>query len=165
MSLYKSPIRILKKLDALRNNVFVGVYLDERKFTRISWNKMLAHRKVGDLEWSSLFTMNRAIHFKWVRCVFYIIKEIYHPKGVIRCSIPSNKNSVWLDIFKSLENLRFKDVSILPLCKKKLGDDELILFWYDIWLGDISLKKHFRRFYSLDLDNRAKVRYKLDNSI
>lgn len=90
-----------------------------------------------------------------------VIKVIYGSKGFIGCHTPKNWHSVCLDILKSVERLNFKGVDLLPLCKKKLGDDGLTMFWDDIWLGYTPLKSQFPRVYALDLAKQATAKHKV----
>lgn len=148
MFLFKAPLCILKNLEALRNNFFVGGDLDERKLTWISWNKVMASKKDGGLGVSSFLALNRALLFNWVWQFhsspnFFrvrVIKAIYGSKGLIRCCIPKNRHSAWLDTMKLVETMNSKGVSLLPSCKKNLGDGSLTMFCVAIWLGDTPFK-------------------------
>lgn len=110
MSFFKALLGILKKLEALHNNFFVGRELDEKKLTWISWNTVLASKKDGALGVSSLFSLNMALLFKWVWWFLYspnvfwvrVIKAIYGSKGLIGCRTTKNRHSVWFDILKSV---------------------------------------------------------------
>nr|GEY31493.1 RNA-directed DNA polymerase, eukaryota [Tanacetum cinerariifolium] len=54
MSIYKVPKGVLKEMEAIRCNFFNGVDPAERKITWVSWDKVLASKKMAFLEFQSL---------------------------------------------------------------------------------------------------------------
>ncbi|GJY79187.1 hypothetical protein Tco_0484988 [Tanacetum coccineum] len=47
MSLYKAPLGVLRDLEFLRRNFFNGADINEKRFSMISWNKILASKQKG----------------------------------------------------------------------------------------------------------------------
>lgn len=41
LSLLKAPTGILTKLQSLKMNIFLGIEVDEKKISRVSWDKVL----------------------------------------------------------------------------------------------------------------------------
>ncbi|GKD51002.1 RNA-directed DNA polymerase, eukaryota [Tanacetum coccineum] len=66
MSLYKAPLGVLRDLESLRRKFFNGADINEKRFSMISWNKILASKQKGGLGVSSFFALNRSLLFKWV---------------------------------------------------------------------------------------------------
>ncbi|GJT74440.1 hypothetical protein Tco_1041165 [Tanacetum coccineum] len=66
MSLYKAPLGVLRDLEFLRRKFFNGADINEKRFSMISWNKILASKQKGGLGVSSFFALNRSLLFKWV---------------------------------------------------------------------------------------------------
>ncbi|GJT12599.1 RNA-directed DNA polymerase, eukaryota [Tanacetum coccineum] len=49
MSLYKAPLGVLRDLESLRRKFFNGADINEKRFSMISWNKILASKQKGGL--------------------------------------------------------------------------------------------------------------------
>ncbi|GKA74371.1 RNA-directed DNA polymerase, eukaryota [Tanacetum coccineum] len=54
MSLYKAPLGVLRDLEFLRRKFFNGADINEKRFSMISWNKILASKQKGGLELNSV---------------------------------------------------------------------------------------------------------------
>ncbi|GJZ56640.1 RNA-directed DNA polymerase, eukaryota [Tanacetum coccineum] len=65
MSIFKTPIAVIKEIEAIRNQLFLGADTDENKMTWIKWNKVMASKKDGGLGIGSLYGFNRVLLFKW----------------------------------------------------------------------------------------------------
>nr|GFB60324.1 RNA-directed DNA polymerase, eukaryota [Tanacetum cinerariifolium] len=57
---------ILKVMEAIRNNFFIGADPSVKKITWVAWDKVLASKKHGGLGVSSFHALNRALLLKWV---------------------------------------------------------------------------------------------------
>nr|GEV24148.1 RNA-directed DNA polymerase, eukaryota [Tanacetum cinerariifolium] len=66
LSIYKAPITVLKEMERIRSNFFKGTDNNDRKISWVSWDKVLASKKVGGLGVSSYYALNRALILKWV---------------------------------------------------------------------------------------------------
>ncbi|GJS34382.1 RNA-directed DNA polymerase, eukaryota [Tanacetum coccineum] len=66
MSIYRVPKGVLKEMEAIRSNFFIGADTLERKIAWVSWDKVLASKKKGGLGVSSFHALNRALLLKWV---------------------------------------------------------------------------------------------------
>ncbi|GKE69644.1 hypothetical protein Tco_1527716 [Tanacetum coccineum] len=72
MSIFKAPKGVLKEMESIRNNFFIGADPSDKKITWIAWDKVLASKIKGGLGVSSFFALNRALILKWVwRCGSY----------------------------------------------------------------------------------------------
>nr|GEX43058.1 RNA-directed DNA polymerase, eukaryota, reverse transcriptase zinc-binding domain protein [Tanacetum cinerariifolium] len=112
----------------------------------ISWNKVLASNKYGGLGVSSLYALNRALLFNgfgdffshgsclWMR----FVKDIYGEDGALNSSSSLSKCSPWLDIIHEVTVLRTKDINLLDLILKKVGNGLNTLLWDDPWLDDLA---------------------------
>ncbi|GJV87766.1 RNA-directed DNA polymerase, eukaryota [Tanacetum coccineum] len=97
MSIFKTPIAVIKELEAIRNKFFLGADADENKMTWIKWNKVMASKKDGGLGIGSLYGFNRALLFK--------------------CA-----GSIWINIPKVSRELEKKNVHLDVFVKRKVGD-------------------------------------------
>nr|GEW06908.1 RNA-directed DNA polymerase, eukaryota [Tanacetum cinerariifolium] len=57
MIIFKTPIAVIKEIEAIRNQIFLGADTDENKMTWIKWNKVMASKKDGGLGDGSLYGM------------------------------------------------------------------------------------------------------------
>ncbi|GJR52037.1 RNA-directed DNA polymerase, eukaryota [Tanacetum coccineum] len=78
------------------------------------------------------------------------IKAIYGEDGALNSSSSLSKRSSWLDIIRKVTVLHTKDINLLDLIRKKVGNRLNTLFWEDPWLDDLSLKHKFSRLNALD---------------
>ncbi|GJY66487.1 RNA-directed DNA polymerase, eukaryota, reverse transcriptase zinc-binding domain protein [Tanacetum coccineum] len=89
MSIYKTPVAVIKALEAIRRNFFIGSDKTERKMVWNRWDIVLASKKYGGLGVSSFYATNRALLFKWLwrfltQCSSLwsnLIKAIHGDKG------------------------------------------------------------------------------------
>ena len=49
LSIYKMPVAVEKKLEAMQNNFFIGGDVEERKMTWVAWRRCLADKEYGGL--------------------------------------------------------------------------------------------------------------------
>nr|GFC27865.1 RNA-directed DNA polymerase, eukaryota, reverse transcriptase zinc-binding domain protein [Tanacetum cinerariifolium] len=66
MSIFKAPKGVLKEMESIRNNFFIGADTANKKITWVAWDKVLASKKNGGLGVSSYFALNRALLLKWI---------------------------------------------------------------------------------------------------
>ncbi|GJU55845.1 hypothetical protein Tco_1229559 [Tanacetum coccineum] len=66
MSIYKTPVGVLRKMESIRRKFFNGADTNENKMSMIGWEKIMVSRKKGGLGISSFFAQNRALLFKWI---------------------------------------------------------------------------------------------------
>nr|GEZ45446.1 RNA-directed DNA polymerase, eukaryota [Tanacetum cinerariifolium] len=120
MSIYKVPIGVLNKLEALRRNFFNGADLKEKKLAMIGWNKVLASKTKGGLGISSFFAVNRALLVKWIwrfysrdmSLWYQYIRAMYGERGSMDVSRPFSRKSTWTDIVSEIDELAAKDISV-----------------------------------------------------
>ncbi|GJR76395.1 hypothetical protein Tco_0088760 [Tanacetum coccineum] len=138
----------------------------------ISWNKVLASKKYGGLGVSSFYALNRALLFKWV-CRFFshgsclwtrFIKTIYGEDGALNSPSSLSKHSSWVDIIRKVNVLRTKDINLIDLICKNVGNGLNTLFWKDPWLDDMALKHKFPRLYALDNYKQITIVEKINHA-
>nr|GEU98515.1 RNA-directed DNA polymerase, eukaryota [Tanacetum cinerariifolium] len=66
LSIYKTPVGVLRKMESIRRRFFNGADINENKISMICWEKIMASRKKGGLGISSFFAQNHALLFKWI---------------------------------------------------------------------------------------------------
>ncbi|GJY59135.1 RNA-directed DNA polymerase, eukaryota [Tanacetum coccineum] len=165
MSIYKVPKGVLKLMESIRRQFFNGSEGNERKMMWMCWDKVLASKKKGGLGVSSFFALNRALLFKWVwRFVSQesslwsrFIKSIYGESGFLDRTIPTSRQSIWLDILKEVANLKNKGIDLMSYCRKKVGNGADTIFWDEVWIGEQPLKIQFPRMYALELRKKMSI--------
>nr|GEX59988.1 RNA-directed DNA polymerase, eukaryota [Tanacetum cinerariifolium] len=133
MSIFKIPKGVLKKMESLQNNFFIGVDHSDKKITWIAWDKVLASKLKGGL---ALYGSNINFH---------------------STHITSN----WCSILREMHQLKVKGFDFMSLCSKKVGDGNNTNFWFDIWKGDNNLHDTFPRMFALETDKQSTVAAKI----
>nr|GFA88055.1 RNA-directed DNA polymerase, eukaryota [Tanacetum cinerariifolium] len=173
MSLFKAPEGIISLLEKMRNKFFLGADTDDRKITRVCWNKVLAHKNKGGLGVNSLHALNLASIFKWIwrflasssSLWIKVIKSIHGNSGALDNPYSSQlKNSTWIRILKAINKLKVTRVYLMGFYKIVNGNGSTTIFWHDIWYGDICFNKKFKWLFNLELQKDAKVASKLQAS-
>nr|GEX63821.1 RNA-directed DNA polymerase, eukaryota [Tanacetum cinerariifolium] len=158
MSLFKAPVQVINKLEAIRSHFFHGVDPSVGKMMLVKWNNVLASKEMGGLGVSSFYALNRALIFKWVWrfCTqgnsiwTKVIKALHGEEGNLDWPTTTKFPSNWLDIIRSFSNLYNKGVDLLGSIKKKVGSGENTMFWDELWKGEVLFKSLFPRLYALE---------------
>ncbi|GJY49029.1 RNA-directed DNA polymerase, eukaryota [Tanacetum coccineum] len=166
MSIFKAPKGVLKEMESIRNNFFIGADISAKKITWVAWDKVLASKKTGGLGVSSYFALNRALLFKWIwRFVsqedslwFNVMKALYGP-NIYSHSV--QYSSTWCSILKEMQKLKVKGFDFLSLCNKRVGDGKNTKFWTDTWRGDSALCHSFPRMFALEMEKSCSVALKM----
>ncbi|GKD62672.1 RNA-directed DNA polymerase, eukaryota, reverse transcriptase zinc-binding domain protein, partial [Tanacetum coccineum] len=66
ISLFKVPVKVLQKMESIRCHFFNGVDQNGKRPIWVKWNNVLAPKQKGGLGVLSLYSLNRALLFKWV---------------------------------------------------------------------------------------------------
>ncbi|GKB41871.1 RNA-directed DNA polymerase, eukaryota [Tanacetum coccineum] len=166
MSIFKAPKGVLKEMESIRNNFFIGADPSDKKITWIAWDKVLASKIKGGLGVSSFFALNRALILKWVwRFVsqdgslwFHVMQALYGPKiDLHTVHITSN----WCSILREMHQLKAKGFNFMSLCSKRVGDGNNTSFWFDIWKGESNLHDTFPRMFALETEKQSTVTAKI----
>ncbi|GJX62449.1 RNA-directed DNA polymerase, eukaryota [Tanacetum coccineum] len=169
MSMYKAPMYVINKLEAIRSHFFNGGDPNIRKMTFVKWENVLASKDKGGMGVSSFFALNRALIFKWIwrfhsqgfSLWSRVIKAIHGVDGKLGYHIKPSASSNWIDIVRTLPILLNKGIDLLGYIKKKVGNGEKTLFWYEPWKGDVSFNNLFPRLFALELDKKISVAGKM----
>ncbi|GJW75101.1 RNA-directed DNA polymerase, eukaryota, reverse transcriptase zinc-binding domain protein, partial [Tanacetum coccineum] len=114
-----------------------------KKPTWVKWTNVLASKEKGGLGISSLYALNRALMFKWVK--------VSYP-------------SIWLDIVKEVDLLKKRGLNLLSFVNKKVGNGSDTLFWEETWHGNVAFKFLFPRAYALESCKNIDVASKLSQN-
>ncbi|GJZ49288.1 RNA-directed DNA polymerase, eukaryota [Tanacetum coccineum] len=126
MSMYKAPMYVINKLEAIRSHFFNGGDPNIRKMTFVKWENVLASKDKGGMGVSSFFALNRALIFKWI--------WHFHSQGfslwsrVISYSWVSMALLAWQlarELETHLGSCLFSNVSLSPLHPESLVVDTL----------------------------------------
>ncbi|GJX60749.1 RNA-directed DNA polymerase, eukaryota, reverse transcriptase zinc-binding domain protein [Tanacetum coccineum] len=172
MSIYKTPVGVLRKMESIRRRFFNGADINENKMSMIGWEKIMVSRKKGGLGISSFFAQNRALLFKWIwrfrskdSSLWYrVIKAMFGDGGALDNTGKFARSSTWTTIVRECGNLSSKCINLLSHMKRKVGNGLNTLFWVDSWLTDIPLKQLFSRMFTLDCNKNSTVAEKINAS-
>nr|GEY24491.1 RNA-directed DNA polymerase, eukaryota [Tanacetum cinerariifolium] len=64
MSLFKAPVQVINKLEAICSHFFHGMDPSVRKMMLVKWNNVLASKEMGGLGVSSFYDLDHALIFK-----------------------------------------------------------------------------------------------------
>nr|GEW55332.1 RNA-directed DNA polymerase, eukaryota [Tanacetum cinerariifolium] len=81
--------------------------------------------------------------------------------GKLRKNVNRSHPSIWLDIVNEVHNLKIKNLDILSLMKKKIGNGSDTPFWEETWRGDHSFSTGFPRIFALEDDKSITVARKM----
>lgn len=65
----------------------------------------------------------------------FVIRSIYGLDGGIGNGSLRSVASIWLEVIRSSKILCIKDIDLLSLCNREIGDSQSIAFWHDVWCG------------------------------
>nr|GEZ66038.1 RNA-directed DNA polymerase, eukaryota, reverse transcriptase zinc-binding domain protein [Tanacetum cinerariifolium] len=116
---------------------FNGNNLDSKRSIWVSWNKVLTSKERGGLGVSSLFTLNRALMFKWVWRFFNqsdslwvrVIHAIHGVDGRIGRAGNVGYTSIWCDIIKEMDRLASHGIDLIRCRVVALNQNSGIIFW------------------------------------
>ncbi|GKE24925.1 RNA-directed DNA polymerase, eukaryota, reverse transcriptase zinc-binding domain protein [Tanacetum coccineum] len=89
------------------------------------------------------------------------IRAMYGSDGKLRKHVNRSHPSIWLDIVNEVHNLKNKNLDILSLIKKKIGNGSDTSFWEETWRGDHSFSTSFPRIFALEDDKSITVARKM----
>nr|GEV97880.1 RNA-directed DNA polymerase, eukaryota [Tanacetum cinerariifolium] len=127
MSLFKTPKRVLREMEMIRNRFFNGGDDKESRITWVAWEKVLSSKKNGGLGVSSFFALNRALLFKWI---WRFLSQDGSLWCHVICAIHDvlleqhlrSSNSTWGAIIREAHLLASKGFDFLSHCKIRVGD-------------------------------------------
>nr|GEX08396.1 RNA-directed DNA polymerase, eukaryota [Tanacetum cinerariifolium] len=125
MSIYKVPKGVLKEMEEIRCNFFNGADLAERKITWVSWDKVLASKKMAFLEFQlsmhDIFLPSVVNATRWVKYIPIKINVFALRARLDR--LPTRGNLVHRGVVL--------DSFLCPLCGLVPEDIHHVLFWCD----------------------------------
>nr|GEW84743.1 RNA-directed DNA polymerase, eukaryota, reverse transcriptase zinc-binding domain protein [Tanacetum cinerariifolium] len=124
--------------DGFTRKFFIGADLKEKKMSWFKWSRVLPFKDKGGLGVSSLFTLNRALLFKWM--------WRFH----------NDINALWSRFIRAVHG-----IDLLSYMKIKVGNDLNTKFWEDVWMGNKNFKTSFLRIYALESDKKHTVASKM----
>nr|GEX90600.1 RNA-directed DNA polymerase, eukaryota, reverse transcriptase zinc-binding domain protein [Tanacetum cinerariifolium] len=172
MSMFKVPSGVLRSLESLCSRFFNGHDTNSRKAFWVKWKTVLASKKRGGLDVSSLYALNRGLLFKWI-WRFYrqdsslwtrVIKAIRRADEKVDVIRRAGKRSCWLNIIHEVKSLLNMGIDLKKYMRIKLGDGENTAFWEDNWSEGGKLKYRYPRLYALELCKSISVGSKLVQS-
>ncbi|GKB40984.1 hypothetical protein Tco_0885926 [Tanacetum coccineum] len=127
-SLFRDPIKIIKRLEVIRSRFFWGFNEDSRKMVWINWNKTIMEKGMGGLGVRSIRAKNLSLLGKWTwrfhteDTVLWrkVIKEIYGPDGGFsHMAHQGSRMGLWSEIVKSNKYIKKLEIPLdNPIVRK-----------------------------------------------
>nr|GEV84020.1 RNA-directed DNA polymerase, eukaryota, reverse transcriptase zinc-binding domain protein [Tanacetum cinerariifolium] len=141
MSIYKVPSKVLKCLEDIRRNFFIGADIKEKKMSWFKWSRVLASKDKGGF-----------------------IRAVHGNSGGIETHLRVSYSSTWLSIVNEVNKMRNKGIDLLKYIKIQVGNGLNTKFWEDVWMGNKNFKTSFPRIYALESDKNLTVADKMANT-
>ncbi|GKC66650.1 hypothetical protein Tco_1099248 [Tanacetum coccineum] len=148
MLIYMMSVLVQKKLEPLRNKLFIGGDQDDKKMTWVRWKNCLASKKLGGRSIGSIFGLNIGLILKciwrllcqpsnsWAR----VIKNSYGLHGGINNDFAYNSNQSTCGAILSLvKHLKHKGIDIVSLRPLRGGAELAQLIALRDFIGDVVL--------------------------
>ncbi|GJU93175.1 RNA-directed DNA polymerase, eukaryota, reverse transcriptase zinc-binding domain protein [Tanacetum coccineum] len=165
-SLFPVPITVNKKLESIRSNFFWGGDDSYKKIPWISWNLALASKEKGGLGIGSLYSLNHALIQKW-RWRFRnnpqalwarLIVSIHGISEDVSSFFSHVRNQgVWGKIVGSINTMHEKGFIPHSSIQRRVNNGASTKFWYDTWVGNVSLQHQYPRLFRLALNRDCMI--------
>ncbi|GKA01806.1 RNA-directed DNA polymerase, eukaryota, reverse transcriptase zinc-binding domain protein [Tanacetum coccineum] len=170
MSIYKTPMSVLKDLEAIRRRFFNGHDQNSNQANWVKWDTVMSAKETGGLGVASFHALNRGLMFKWLWKFFVdkdslwtrVIKAIHGDDGKLDKEVNICSRSSWLSIVKEAKVLKNKGVDFFEYLKLVVGDGRTIRFWKDKWYHAGILKDLFPRVFALETQKDVTIYDKLE---
>lgn len=165
-SLFKAPIRLIQKLDALRRKFLWGGNIEKRGINWVSWDVVTSPKDCGGLGLTPLRDFNISLLTKWHwryrneqdrlwRRTVMALHDSQRMLKTIPCRLVATGN--WKSIC-SVENFfTNKGLVINSLFCGKVGNGETLRFWLDNWTGYGQLCVLFPELFKLESNKKVEV--------
>ena len=164
MSIFKVPVGVINKLEALRSNFFWGSDGDSHK---IQWDNVHASFDKRGLNVGSLTTFYNALLKKWrwrflhdVNGIWRKVIQSIHGQsgGFVVGGSKTGDVGVWSRVVSIILKMYNSNIVPLDTIERRLGKGDTIQFWEDIWLGNQPFKSRFNRLFQLELNQDCWVK-------
>jgi hypothetical protein len=144
LSLFPIPVGVANRLEKLQRDFLWGGVGDEFKFHLVNWCMICSSKASGGLGVRNLVTFNKALMGKWLwryameRDAFW--RKVVDVKyGSLRGGWCSKEvgGSYGYGVWKSIR--RGWDAFAAHV-RYEIGNGSKVLFWHDVWCGEIPLK-------------------------
>ncbi|KAL7602873.1 hypothetical protein Lser_V15G17522 [Lactuca serriola] len=166
LSLFKAPCGVINSLEKIRRQFLWGSNTDKQKINWVSWDKVIAPKKMGGLGVGSLQALNLALMAKWwwrhkldnTSLWSQVITSIHNLSDK-----PANHLSkkiivgVWNNIAGAKLDIEKKGVPFNIIIQKSVSSGTDTLFWQDEWIHGGKLKDRFPGLYLIESKKRCKV--------
>ncbi|KAJ0952311.1 hypothetical protein HanPSC8_Chr02g0070801 [Helianthus annuus] len=167
-SLYKAPVTVVNKLEALIKRFLWGGTDEVHKVHWVAWSKVTKSKQKGGLGLNKLEDNNNALLLKWLwryqverGALWRKVVDSVH--GAVRRweIFPCNKSisGTWNKIVTfgyRLKNNGMQFVNVNTV-HRLVGNGKEIKFWLDPWLSSEPLKNHYAALFRIEENKRCIV--------
>jgi hypothetical protein len=168
LSYLKIPIQVWKKVRRIQREFLWGGRRGSKKINWIKWETVCLPKNKGGLGVRDIRVVNISLLTKWRWRLLDSTNAVW--KDVIKCKygeVVSKRVELGEECMPWFASLWWKDICTIgnnfginwfsSNMVKLLGNGALSSFWFDIWVGDSSLKNRFPRLFSISSQKEASV--------
>ncbi|PWA44141.1 reverse transcriptase domain, Reverse transcriptase zinc-binding domain protein [Artemisia annua] len=165
-SLFKAPVGVIDKLEALRRRFFWGGDEDKAKTNWVAWDRVIGPCDKGGLGLGSLKDLNDGLMAKWwwrykteKGSVWRNVVDATHFNQNSWGYLPIKKgiSGSWNMINKLEKEFATRNLNIRSLIKGSCGNGLDIRFWVDWWVGDGPLMECYPALFALEKQKAVLV--------
>jgi hypothetical protein len=160
LSLFPIPVGVANRLEKLQRDFLWGGIGDEFKFHLVNWHTICSSKASGGLGVRNLVMFNKALMGKWLwryamerdalwRKVVDVKYGSMRVVGVLR------RLGVLMGL--ACGKVLGGDGMLLQLVRYEIGNGSKVLFWHDVWCGEIPLKILFPELFLIARRKEAWV--------
>lgn len=141
--------------------------MDKNTIALVAWSILELPKNMGGLNIGSLLHRNLSLLFKWVWNYFKSPSSLWRNLIQEKYKYPQNLTLRDLSIPKSGGPWKFICASLLRHSTAKqimmngvrvnIGDGSSTLFWHDVWIENIPLKRKFRSLFLLAVEPNGSI--------
>ncbi|GJV63861.1 reverse transcriptase domain, reverse transcriptase zinc-binding domain protein [Tanacetum coccineum] len=170
-SMFRVPLSVIKQLERMRKNFFLGGIREGKKVSWVKWDSVLASYGMGVKHWVIAGKKNLALLGKWwwmfrkEGCLWVrVIKSIHDVSGGLSDNRAvgegGNGFGVWRNIIGVGKEMDGLGLEFSSSYRGVLGDGCDIKFWLDRWVDDRRLCDRFSRLFHQDRAKEGSVKDK-----
>ncbi|GAU32684.1 hypothetical protein TSUD_145580 [Trifolium subterraneum] len=160
LSYMKMPLKVWREVVRLQRNFLWGGISKTRRISWVRWEDICKPKVEGGLGIRDLRLVHLSLLAKWRRRLLLEEEDVW--QNVIKAKYGDRAlGNVRLDegLFGNLCSAWWKDLCRLDkdsgwfsqVAVKRVGMDNTIVFWKDIWVGDQTLEQRFPRLFGISI--------------
>ena len=167
MSIFKMPNCVIKSIESIQARFLWGGFDLKKKIHLVAWSKLSNSKLCGGLGIRNIKLMNECLLMKWWwrfgmeksalwRKVLNAKYKIEGRDWIPTVELNRKVSKTWRDIMLICVRQPLLFEAFIENAKLRIGDGRSIMFWKDIWLGNIPLQSLFPTLFRI-LSNKSET--------